>query len=214
MNLILLGNQASGKGTQGELLAKKINFFYISTGQLFRKLAESDAEIAETINSGQLLPDELVFKCIKSFFEEKQQFDNIILDGSPRSVDQFNFLSEWLASKGKKIDMAILLVVSKEEAIRRISSRRTDKKTGKVYNLITNPPGPEVDPSDLVQRVDSTQEAVEERFREYENVTKPLIEKLREKGILFEVNGERPIEEIHEDILKTVTEQLSKNEQN
>ena len=202
MILIIFGPQGSGKGTQAKLLAETLGSFYLSTGDLFREMAKTHPEIDDLINKkGKLVPDETTFSLMTGFLKEKGNLDNVIFDGYPRSVKQLNLLEDWLSKKGKKIDKAILLELSEKESIRRLSARRMDKKTGKIYNLVTNPPGSEINKEDLIQREDDKPEAIKKRLAVYQQTTKPLVEILEKKGVLEKVDGERPIKVIFEDIM-------------
>ncbi len=207
MNIILLGPQGSGKGTQARLLAQKLGFYYIETGECLREIAKNNPEIDRIINKeGKLLPDELTFSFIKRHLEEKApQADNLLFDGYPRTLKQYQLLNSWLKEKGRRIDLAIFLSISEEESIRRLSARRMDKVTGKVYNLITNPPGPEIPPENLIQRQDDTPELIRKRLEEYRQTTAPLIKVFEQEGILRKVEGERPIEVIFADLQKIIT---------
>jgi adenylate kinase len=202
MILIIFGPQGSGKGTQAKLLAEARGLFYLSTGDLLREAAKTRSDIDEIMNKkGKLIPDEVTFPLMTDFLEEKGNLDNVIFDGYPRSVKQLNLLEDWLNKKGKKIDKAILLELSEKESIRRLSARRMDKKTGKIYNLVTNPPGSEINKEDLIQREDDKPEAIKKRLAVYQQTTKPLVEILEKKGVLEKVDGERPIKVIFEDIM-------------
>lgn len=209
MNILILGPQGSGKGTQGELLASRIGYFYLSTGQMFRELSKTDQKLAEMINNGILISDDYVVATIGQFFDKKGQYDNIIMDGSPRSIYQYQKLKEWFVSKGQKINLAIWLNISKEETIKRLSARRMDKNTGKIYNLITNPPPATLSSEDLIHRDDDKPEVIAERLAEFEAQTLPLLEVLRKDGILIEINGERPINEIQKEIVEKVKERAN-----
>jgi adenylate kinase len=203
MNIIILGPQGSGKGTQAKLLADEFDLFYFESGNFLRKLAEENERIDRIINKeGKLLPDEETFSYVKEELEEKVPGrDGIILDGYPRSIKQYRLLTDWLQEKGKDIDYVIFLDISEKESIRRLSARRMDKETGKIYNLITNPPSESVEEKNLVQRADDKPGAIKIRLEQYKKETKPLVDLLREKGVLMEVDGERPIQVILEDIV-------------
>ena len=202
MNIIILGPQGSGKGTQAELIADKFDLFYFESGRFLRKLAKEDERINKIINKeGRLMPDEEMFSFVKKELTQKDTDpDGMILDGYPRSIKQYELLTDWLKERGGDIDYAIFLDISEKESIRRLSARRMDKSTGKIYNLITNPPPSSVEEKNLVQRPDDKPEAIKTRLEQYKEQTQPLIDLLRERGVLMEVDGERPIEEIFNDI--------------
>ncbi len=207
MNIIIFGPQGSGKGTQAKLLAKKFNLFYFESGKFLREIAKKDPEIDKTINEkGKLLPDDKMFSLMSRSLEEKvSDFQNIIFDGYPRSVKQYELLADWLKKKGSKIDKAIFLDISEQESIKRLSARRMDSKTGKIYNLLTAPkPGPDVNEEDLVQREDDKPAAIKERLANYHKTTEPLVSLLEKEGILEKVGGERPIDEIQKDLVALV----------
>ena len=208
MNIIILGPQASGKGTQARLLSGNLGFFYFESGDFWREKAKSDPRIDEIINKkGELLPDEETFSLVRDFLKKKAPpSDNLLLDGYPRSLKQYELLKNWLSQEGKKIDLAILLKISDEEAVRRLSARVVCEKCGTVYNLITNPPpdGKCKCGGNLVQRPDDQPEAIKRRLEAYHRVTAPLTNVLKKEGILVEVDGERPITVISTDLLKIV----------
>lgn len=209
MKIIIFGPQGSGKGTQAKLLSEKFNLFYFESGDFLREKAKTDSRIDEIIHKrGEMIPDEEMFLLFKDYLTEKlPNLDNFVLDGFPRSLKQYELLSSWLKEKGEKIDIAILLSISDTESVRRLSARVVCEKCGTVYNLITNPPpgGKCSCGGNLVQRLDDTPEAIKKRLGDYHRVTFPLIEVLKKEGILVEVNGERPIEVIFQDLVKIVS---------
>ncbi|RLC32886.1 adenylate kinase [Candidatus Woesebacteria bacterium] len=213
MNIIILGPQGSGKGTQAKLLAKKLDLLLFETGKFLRELAKTDKSIDERINKrGELLPDEEVFSLVSNHLNEKAPTaKNILLDGYPRSVKQYELLEDWLKQKDAKIDKAILLEISEKESIRRLSARRTCNKCGQIYNLITNLPPADGCPcgGSLTQREDDMPESIKKRLAAYNKVTKPLVKRLESQGILEKVDGERPIETIFKDILSRTGENIN-----
>lgn len=206
MNLIILGPQGSGKGTQAKLIAKKLNLFYFESGDFLRDLAKTDSRINEIINKkGVLLPDQEIFSYVSKYLEKNDpDFKNFILDGYPRSVKQYQYLKDWLQEKGSVIDKAILLNISEKESLKRLSARRICEDCGNLYNLITNPPPKGVCEcgGKLIQREDDQPDAIKKRLAEYQKQTMPVIDQFRKEGILLEIDGERPIETIFQDILK------------
>lgn len=197
MNVILLGPQGSGKGTQGEMLSKEFNLYYFEAGDFLRNLAKEDAQINHIINEvGALIPDNQVFSLVKDHLIEKGVFDNICFDGYPRSVAQYNLLKDFLKEHNSSITVAFVLEIPEAETIRRLTNRRMDPSTHKIYNLLTNPPGPEVDPAKLVQRADDTEPVIKKRLAAYRQTTEPLVLALKNEGKLVEIDGTKSIEEI------------------
>jgi len=206
MNIIIFGPQASGKGTQAQILAQKLGLFYLSTGDLFRKLSKTDSKVKKLVEKGELPSDELAFSLLKNFVESQHHsFSNIIFDGFPRNVNQYQILKKWLLKNKSKIDYAILLDISDKEAVRRLSARRNCSNCKEIFNLITNP-SKDLGICDkcggkLVQREDDKPEAIEKRLSLYRNVTKPLIQIFQKEGILKKIDGEQSIENISKDLI-------------
>lgn len=196
MIIIILGPQGSGKGTQAKILAREHNLFHLSTGDILRELSREDDEIAEKLALGELFDDNFIFETLKKYLTDKNILDNIIFDGSPRSVNQYTLLKEWLLSIGKKFDFAIYLALPDEAALERLGSRRQNKNTGEIYNLITNPPPESVSEADLLIREDDKPEAIMERLSLYHAETEPILHLLNEDGILYEIDGSLSISEI------------------
>ncbi len=210
MNILLLGPQGSGKGTQAALILKNFHLFYMEMGSLLREAAKTDSQIDEMINKkGELVPDEITFTLVtRKLDTERPDKDGILFDGFPRSVAQYLMLKDWLAQSGKALDLAIVIKIGNDEAIRRLSSRRICKKCGKIWNLITAPLPPSPTTCDcggeLYQREDDKPEAIKERLLLYEKVTGPLLEMLEGEGKLVEVGGEKPIDQIYEEIERII----------
>ncbi len=176
MNIILLGPQGSGKGTQAQLLVEKLGLQHFEAGKILRSIADSDNQhagaVKAAINSGNLVPDELV-RLIAWDFINKHKNGGFIFDGYPRSVAQYEHLQDMLMKFGKKIDRVIDLEISEGETIKRLTKRK---------------------------REDDTPEAIGKRLQFWRQQTMPVIERARQEGILLKIDGERPIEVIHKDI--------------
>lgn len=204
MNILLIGPQGSGKGTQARLVCDKFGFYYFESGAYLRRIAEGNPELKKSLAEGMLVPDKEMTSYLTAFLDSKNLYDDILFDGFPRTVEQYDFMKHWLTDKKVKIDLTIVLEIGEEETLKRLSARRQDPVTGKIYNLVTDKPPAEVDENTLVQREDDKPEAIKKRLDLYRERTEPLIEKLKEDSEVIEVNGERLIEEISEDLLKII----------
>ncbi len=208
MNILILGPQGSGKGTQAKLIADRLGFIHLSTGQMLRDIAKNDVNLANTLDQGLLLPDKKLLEYLFSYLEKNNLYDKLIIDGSPRTLYQYQEIIKWFKSKGKPISLAIYLDISDAEATRRLSARRQHKITGEIYNLVTNPPSSDIKETDLIQREDDMPEAIQKRLNAFHTQTEPIVKLMQADGILFKVDGERPIEEIYLDIEKEVEKRV------
>lgn len=205
MNILLVGPQGSGKGTQGKMLGDALGYAYLSSGDMLREIAEVHPEVDLVLHQGKLLPDEIALRLIEEYLQKNNIFDNVILDGTPRTKHQYDLLKHWFESKGKRIDLAIVLVISREESIKRLSGRRMDPITGEIYNLVTDDKPPAgLDLSSLVHREDDKPEAIHRRLDLYDLHTRPLIEEMKKDGIVVEVNGEQSIMDLHNELSNIV----------
>ncbi|MEK7101404.1 MAG: nucleoside monophosphate kinase, partial [Patescibacteria group bacterium] len=175
MNIMIMGPQGSGKGTQAELLIKKFGLQHFEAGKILRSIAASDNQHAEAIktalNSGNLVPDELV-RLIAWDFINKHKNGGFVFDGYPRSVAQYEQLKDMLARFGQKINYVINIGISEDESIRRLSARRQCAGCGEIYNLITEPPT--CDHNRLIQREDDKPEAIKKRLEIYHQQSHPV----------------------------------------
>ena len=204
MNIILFGPQGSGKGTQARLLCEKFGFFYFESGAYLRRLGEEHPEIKAIMDAGKLVPDEEFTSYLTAYLDEQNLYDEILFDGFPRTLEQFNFLKNWLDDKKVSIDLGIVIQISEEETIKRLSSRRMDPETGKIYNLITDKPPADVDVDKLVQRDDDHPDAIMKRLGWYKDRVIPLIEHLKSVTKVIEIDGERSVDEIQKDIVDVI----------
>lgn len=189
MNVILLGPQGSGKGTQAELLANKFNLKVFSAGQILRN--STDPVIKEALVSGNLVPDEVLAKIVKQFIENNS---GIIFDGFPRVLSQYELLKTMT-----KIDAVINIEIPEEETIRRLSLRRTCDQCGEIYNHEGKCDKCE---GNLVQREDDKPEAIARRLSIYREQTHAVFEAAMGEGIGHEVNGVQSIDEVFSDICR------------
>lgn len=209
MRLVLLGLPGAGKGTQGDLLSARLGIPHISTGAIFRAAIDSNTAIGEkaraVINRGELVPDEMAAEIVMERLRHGDCSDGFILDGFPRTVPQAVILDEALPSLGVKIDAAVNIEITADEAIKRISGRLVCSQCGATYNRKLHPAkdsgicdeckGP------LVQRPDDTEETARNRLRIYLEQTHPVVAYYESRGTLLSVMGEGPIQSVFESIL-------------
>lgn len=200
--VVLLGAPGAGKGTQAKLLAVKLGIPHISTGDLLREEVRRRTELGcqakEYIDRGELVPDELMIAMIKG-----RLGDGFILDGFPRTMAQAEALAKIV-----KLDRVVDIRLPEGEVVRRLSARRVCPRCGKIYNLLTSPPKREglCDGcgSRLIQREDDRPEVIRRRYRVYMEESAPVAEFYRQRGLLREVDGARPIEEVHQAVLAAI----------
>jgi adenylate kinase len=204
MRIALFGPPGAGKGTQASILADMYGLVSISTGNLIRAAIREESELGlkarEYSTSGRLVPGDLVRQLADDAIASVA-FDNFILDGYPRTIEQAEWLNEFLRAYKAELQAVVFLSVSDEVIIRRLSKRRVHRITGESYHLDFLPPPADVEPADIVQRSDDRPEAIAARLRGYRDETKPLEEYYRRKGLLREVNGNCSVESVHARIM-------------
>ena len=208
MRVIIMGPQGAGKGTQAAKLEEELEATHIETGDLVRSEIHSETELGQKIkeysDKGELVPDEIIIEMTKPYLEEN---DSWILDGFPRNKEQAQALDETLNEIGEKVDKVIVLEASDEELVERLSGRRQSEETGEVYHVEHNPPpeeGSDGDPGPFVQREDDTEEAIRTRLENYHEQTQPLKDYYEEQGILATVDASQGMDEVTEEVLKSV----------
>ncbi|MFA5318338.1 MAG: adenylate kinase [Patescibacteria group bacterium] len=210
--ICLFGPQGSGKGTQAKILNKKFNIPHISMGDLFRLAIESETEmgkeVEEIINRGGLVPDEMTFSLLRERVSNSDCAAGFILDGYPRTLRQANMLDEYV-----EIDKLIVINISDEEAVKRLTSRRHCLSCGAIYNLYTSPKPKDGETCDqchkkLHQRDDDKEDAIRARLNNYHKETEEVIKYYGEKAI--KINGEQEIEKVASDIEIEVSPYVSK----
>ena len=212
MNLILIGAQGSGKGTQADLLAGELGLPHISSGDLFRQAMADKTELGLKVKAymdrGELVPDDLTVAMILDRLAQPDCAQGVILDGFPRTVAQEQALEEGLQKVSKQIDLAIYLDVPREELLTRLSGRYICRANQHVYNINTRPPKTpgvcDIDGSPLYQRADDTGEAVQRRLDIFFSETIQLLDYFRDQGKLVTVNGNQSIEQVQKSLLEAI----------
>lgn len=209
MNLIILGAPGAGKGTYASKLADHFGIPSIATGNMFRSEVKNGSplgkKVAEYLESGRLVPDEVVNEVLKSRLQRSDSVGGFILDGYPRTVEQAKAL-EHIA----KIDAIINMDVPERVIVERLSNRRICRNCGAIYNAKYSPK-PKVEGKcdkcggELYQREDDKADVIKNRLRVYENQTQPLIEHYEKKKTKFvtirNTQVDAPIDVIFKQIL-------------
>lgn len=208
MNLILLGAPGAGKGTQAEVISEKLSIPQISTGNILREAVKNGTECGikakSFMESGALVPDEVVIGILKDRIAEDDCKNGFILDGFPRTVPQ----AEALEKMGVNIDKVLSIDVEDAAIQARISGRRVCEKCGASYHIQYNPT--KVDGicdkcgGNVVQRKDDAPETVIERLKTYHVQTAPLADFYAERGKLVRVKGQDGVAETSKPVLEAL----------
>ena len=212
MNLILLGAPGAGKGTQAEILVKKLSIPAISTGNMLREAIANGTELGKKakqhMDEGSLVPDELILGIVADRVAQPDCSKGYILDGMPRTLAQ----AEALENMGIKIDHVVSIEVDDAVIEGRMTGRRVCPKCGASYHIVANPPKMEgicnACGSELSIRKDDAPETVRKRLEVYHATTEVLKDFYGKLGRLSIVEGNQPIEKANEDILKAIGAQV------
>jgi adenylate kinase len=211
MNVILLGPPGSGKGTQAKRIEQTHGIIQLSTGDMLRATTDSDTEFGRRVkaimDSGQLVPDDIIVEMIDQRIRQPDCGRGFILDGFPRNVPQAKALDTMLAEHNLKLDHVILLDVDEAALVDRLSGRFTCTQCGASYHERYNRPSREgicdvCGSCEFVCRADDRPEAVKARFEVYNRQTAPILPYYRERGILRRVDGMADIDTVTREIDK------------
>lgn len=203
MDFIFFGMQGAGKGTVGKKVAEKFNLKVFETGAELRRLAQDPSDLGkkvkEIIEAGHLVSNEVVMEIVENFMKTLAPGENVLFDGIPRKIDQANSLNEVL-KKHNRVYKAVILEISEETALRRLSTRKICSKCKEVYPATYTKDTCEKCGSALTTRSDDVPEAIKTRIEAFKKETTPAIEIY--KDVLIKINGEPTIEEVAEDTIK------------
>lgn len=212
MRIVLLGAPGSGKGTQAKRLMAARNIPQISTGDMLRAAASAGSEYGQraksTIDSGQLVSDDIMIGIISDRLAESDAAQGFILDGFPRTEKQALDLYTLLTSRGTPLDAAVLMDVETNILIKRLTGRRTCSLTGKLLNIYFSSQD-ELDEcteagGELIQREDDNEKTIAHRMDVYRQQTEPLIEYYRGRGLLRTVAAEGGVDEVYARLLEVL----------
>ena len=210
MNIILIGAQGSGKGTQAERLSQSLGICHVASGDLFRKAIGEGTELGNKVKAyldrGELVPDDLTAAMVLDRVKESDCIHGILLDGFPRTIAQAQALDKGLQEIGQQIDIVVYLNVPREELLSRLSGRYICRANQHVYNIRSNPPKVagicDIDGSELYQRSDDTGEAVQKRLDIFFSETIHLLDYYGQKKI--EINGNQTIDQVQAELVEQI----------
>lgn len=206
MNLVLLGAPGAGKGTQSQFLIDEFNIPHISTGDILRAAVKNGTPLgikAKTyMDAGELVPDDLIIDLMRERLSQDDARNGFILDGFPRTTTQAAALDTALSAEGRRIECAVAINVPDEVIVDRLSSRRVCRVCG-----YTGVAGDEVCPKcagEMYQRDDDKPATIQNRLNVYQKSTAPLVNYYRGAGVLAEIDGNRPVDEVYVDVKAAV----------
>jgi adenylate kinase len=212
LNLILLGPPGAGKGTQAAQLTQDFAIPHISTGDILRAAVASETPLGKEakryMDSGELVPDHVIIGVVLERIAQDDARDGFLLDGFPRTVAQADALAHAIEDLDRHLTSALLVDVPDEVVVRRISGRRTNPRTGRIYHVEFDPPAREgiddEDGGELIQREDDKEETVRKRLAVYHEQTEPLIHYYEQRGLLRRFDGTASQREVYSHIRSTL----------
>ncbi|OQA97248.1 MAG: Adenylate kinase [Chloroflexi bacterium ADurb.Bin222] len=202
--IILLGPPASGKGTQAAIIRDTLALPHVASGDLFRYNLRNQTELglkAKTyMDRGALVPDDLTIAMVLDRLAQPDCAKGALLDGFPRTIAQAEALGVALAEQGRGINRVINILVPDEVLIARITGRRLCRTCGEPYHLLFKQPQVagvcDLDGGELYQRDDDNEDTARNRLQVYWNQTSPLVAYYRERGLLVDLDGNCPIDQV------------------
>ena len=210
-NIILLGPQGSGKGTQAKLLVEKFGLRHLELGKLLRAAAEQDTEEGRAIDrvinqEGKLAPFDLAMGIFKNELKAIPNSQSVIFDGTPRRLEEVAYWDQELPRLDRAFTHLIALTLPKEATIERLSRRRVCSVDGTPFIfgvdiMDDSAPCPKCG-GQIIWRTDDTPPLIEQRLQLYHDLTAPVIDAYRMRGIVHEVNGNQSISDVFKDIVE------------
>ena len=212
MRIVLLGAPGSGKGTQAKMLMADRNIPQISTGDMLREAVAAGTRFGlrakSVMESGNLVPDEVVLGIISERLSQPDTADGFILDGFPRTMQQAVDLEELLDQIGTPLDTAVLMDVDFDILTKRLTGRRTCSLTGKLMNIHYSSPEELAEciesGGELIQREDDNEETIGNRLAVYRESTEPLINYYCKRNKLTTISAEGSIDEVYERLIEAL----------
>lgn len=218
---VFLGPPGSGKGTQAALLADHLGVPHISTGDIFRSEMRSGSELGAKargyVESGGLVPDDLVIEMVRTRISAADARAGFVLDGFPRTAEQAVSLERMLSGgKGRGLDAVIILELVDETVVARLSRRWTCSDCGMNYNLESQPPEREgfcdACGGRLARRSDDEPATIRDRLSKYREETQPLIDFYRARSLAVSVSASGPIEQIRDEVRRVANDKIGRRD--
>ncbi len=204
--MVFLGPPGAGKGTQAVMLAERLNYLHLSTGDILRENVKQGTEIGKKAKSymdkGELVPDDIVIEMMLDKIKTDAKDRDFILDGFPRTIYQAGKIDAALEKLKLDIDFVIYFKTSLKVVLFRLTGRRLCRECGANYHIVNMPPKKEgvCDKchSELYRRKDDVEETIKKRLEVFEGQTKELIDYYKGKGVLEEISGDLDADEVYE----------------
>lgn len=192
MRMIFIGPPGAGKGTQAARLVERFGIPHVSTGDMLRAAVAAGTELGRQVESimasGGLVGDDVMVALVRDRLTQPDAAEGFLLDGFPRTIPQAEALQISLEDAGIALDAVVMLEVADQLIEERITGRRQDPKTGRIYHIEHDPAPPEI-AGRLVQRKDDTAEACRKRLAKYHAETAPVVPIYEARGLLRRVDG-------------------------
>jgi adenylate kinase len=222
-HVVFIGPQGAGKGTQAARIAPEFGLAHLATGDLFRALMASDSPLAQEVRSyydrGDLVPDELTARVLFDALDRhtaERSVTGALVDGFPRNAPQAAILDASISERGETLAAVIHIDVPRTVLLERLTGRLNCRECGRTYHAVFNPPAAsgicDICGGELYTRSDDTPEAVERRLNIYFEQTEPLLDHWRSAGIVYDVNGDQPIDDVAEAIRSTLSNLLDNSQ--
>lgn len=205
MRIVLLGPPGAGKGTQAVMLAERLKYLHLSTGDILRENVKKGTDIGKKarafMEKGDLVPDDIVIEMMLDTIKAGAKGKDFILDGFPRTIYQAKKIGSELDKLGLPIEMVVYFETSLKTVVFRLTGRRLCKNCGANYHIVNMPPKKQgaCDKcgGELYLRKDDNEDTIKKRLEVFSSQTKELIDYYRDKGIMEEVSGDLDAETVY-----------------
>ena len=216
MNIILIGAQGSGKGTQAALLSQALGVRHIASGDLFREALQQKTKFGLQaqvyIDRGELVPDKITVAMVLHSIEEPESSNGVVLDGFPRTLAQAQALDDELLQIGRQIDIAVYLNVTRDELLSRLAGRYICRAHQHVYHAKFRPPKVpgvcDLDGSELYQRSDDRGEAIERRLNIFFHETMQVLDFYEKQQKLKEIDADPSVKQVQAALLSQLASHI------